>query len=126
MVHQQLPCLNSHSTRIPILIACPILCLVLPYHCPIHAPYPSISDLSVCCSCKLGCMLFFELFDSLDEINQNSFTTPNSHPQSHSACEITPYWALNNPIIPRVSKFHPNLSYIHSFGSPPTSQAEGL
>ena len=35
---QASPCLNSHSTRIPILIACSILCLTLPHHCPIHAP----------------------------------------------------------------------------------------
>ena len=35
---QASPCLNSHSTHIPILIACSILCLVLPHHCPIHAP----------------------------------------------------------------------------------------
>ena len=35
---QASPCLNSHSTHIPILIACSILCLALPHHCPIHAP----------------------------------------------------------------------------------------
>ena len=35
---QASPCLKSHSTHIPILIACSILCLVLPYHSPIHAP----------------------------------------------------------------------------------------
>ena len=35
---QASPCLNSHSTHIPIPIACSIPCLVLPHHCPIHAP----------------------------------------------------------------------------------------
>ena len=35
---QASPCLDSHSTHIPILIACSILCLVLPHHFPIHAP----------------------------------------------------------------------------------------
>ena len=43
---QASPCLNSHSTHIPIFIACSILCLSLPHHCPIHAPNPQISDLS--------------------------------------------------------------------------------
>ena len=43
---QASPCLISHSTHIPILIACSILCLSLPHHCPIHAPNPQISDLS--------------------------------------------------------------------------------
>ena len=43
---QASPCLNSHSSHIPILIACSILCLSLPHHCPIHAPNPQISDLS--------------------------------------------------------------------------------
>ena len=35
---QASPCLNSHFTHIPILIARSILCLVLPHHCPINAP----------------------------------------------------------------------------------------
>ena len=43
---QASPCLNSHSIHIPILIACSILCLALPHHCPIHAPNPQISHLS--------------------------------------------------------------------------------
>ena len=33
---QASPCLNFHSTHIPILIACSILCLVLSHHCPIQ------------------------------------------------------------------------------------------
>ena len=59
---QASPCLNSHSTHIPIFIACSILCLVLPHHCPIHAPQSIDSDL-LFCSCKAGYMLFLELLD---------------------------------------------------------------
>ena len=54
---------------------------------------PSISDLTFC-SCKPGWWVHafpWAFRYRLDEINQNSFPTSNSHPQSHttlSACEI--------------------------------------
>ena len=79
-------------------------------------PNPSISDLSFC-SCKPGYMLLLELFNnSLDEINQNSITTSHSHPSFNLLHNLTPTslhvkLPLNIPIIPSLSKFHPNLSY---------------
>ena len=77
---QASPCLNSHSTHIPILIACSILCLSLPHHCPIHAPNPQISDLSFR-SWQVWVHAFPWAFRySPDENNPNSFITPNSHP----------------------------------------------
>ena len=116
----------SYPHRLFHLIPCTSSSLSYMHH------NPSISDLSFC-SCKPGYMLLLELFDnSLDEINQNSITPSNSHPPFNLLHNLTPSslhvkLPLNIPIIPSVSKFHPNLSYpiIYSFGSPPTSQAEG-
>jgi len=74
--------------NIPILIACSILCLVLPHHCPVHAPNLSISVLSFC-SCKPPeCMLFLKLFDTVLKIHSSLQT----HPQSHTtfSAKITP------------------------------------
>ena len=83
---QASPCLISiHSTHNPILIACSILCLVLPHHCPIHAPQ-SIDFWSL--------LLFLQAWVlhaspwafrySPDEINQNSFCKV-----CHSECHQT-------------------------------------
>ena len=53
-----------HSTHIPIIIACSILCLVLPHTLLYMHHNPSICDLSFC-SCKPGYMLFLKLFDTV-------------------------------------------------------------
>ena len=91
---QASPCLNSHSTHIPILIACSILCLSLPHHCPIHAPNPQISDLSISPSVlgKSGYMLSLKFFDTVlmktTQIHSSLQTpTPNLTPPS---ANITP------------------------------------
>ena len=81
-------------------------------------PNPSISDLSFC-SCRPGYMLLLELFDnSLDEFNQQQKNNhlPTFSPIPHLFHNLTPSslpvkLPLNIPIIPSVSKFHPNLSY---------------
>ena len=72
---------------------------------------PSISDLSFC-SCKPGYMLFLELFDTVlmrsTKIHSPLLTlTHNLSPPS-----LHVKLPLNNPIIPIISKFHPNLSYL--------------
>ena len=68
---------------------------------------PSISDLFFC-SCKPGYMLFLELFDTVlmksTKIHHSKFSPTISHPPLQKL-------PLNIPIIPIVSKFHPNLSY---------------
>ena len=71
----------------------PSYALYFLHHCPIHAPQ-SIDFWSPLLFLQAWVHAFLWAFRySLDEINQNTFTTPNSHPQSHttlSASEITP------------------------------------
>ena len=70
---QASPCLTSIPLNIPILIACSILCLALPHHCPIHAPQ-SIDLWSLLLFLQAWVHAFPWAFQySLDEINQNSF-----------------------------------------------------
>ena len=114
---QALPCLNS----IPILIACSILCLVLPHHCPIH---PSISDLSLC-SCKPGYMLFLELFDTvlMKSTKIHSPLRTLSHnltpPSLHVKLSLeTPYF----PLYPNSIPIYPLL---YTFLWKPTNQSSG-
>ena len=132
-VGQASPCHASYSTHTPILIACSILCLALPHTSSYMHHNPSISDLSFS-SWKPRYMLFLELFDTV----LHSFI----HHSKALTHNLTPPFCINYPLtspsfplylnstpnhknsipIPN-SQFIP--SYIHSFGNPPFSQAEG-
>ena len=119
---QASPCLNSHSTHIPILIACSILCLVLPHHCPIHVPQ-SIDFRSLLLFLQAWVHAFPWAFRySPDEINQNSSLKTFTHNLTLSSLQKLP---LNIPIISIVSKFHPNLSYLINIPLETTIQSSG-
>ena len=70
---------------------------------------PSISDLSFS-SCKPGYMLFLELFDTV--LMKSTKIHSSLQTLTHNLTPPSPQkLPLNIPIIPIVSKFHPNLSY---------------
>ena len=108
---QASPCLNSipliflSSSLVPSYALYFLITVLYMHH------NPSISDLSFC-SCKPGYMLFLELFDTVlmkstkihlpFQTLTHSLTPPSLHVKL----------SLKNPIIPVVSKFHPNLSYL--------------
>ena len=106
------PCLAlmSHSTHIPILIACSILCLVLPHHCPtctiIHRFLisPSVPASQGTC---------FSLSVSITVLMKSTKIHSPPLTLTHNPTPSSPHvkLPLKNPIISIVSKFHPNLSY---------------
>ena len=103
---QASPCLNSYPHRLfhPIL--------VLPHHCPIiHAPQSINSDLPFC-SCKPGYMLFLELFDTVLMKSTKIHSPLQTITHNLTPPSLQVKLPLKNPIIPIVSKFHPNLSYL--------------
>ena len=123
---QALPCLTS----IPLIIlssslvpsyALNFLITVLYMH---HNPL--ISDLSFC-SCKPGYMLFLELYDTVLAKSTKTHSPLQTLTHNLTPPSLHVKLPLNIPIIPIVSKFHPNLSYpiYIPLENPSTSQAEG-
>ena len=107
---QASPCLNS----IPLIF-------LSSSHFPSYALYflitvlymhhnPSISDLSFC-SCKPGYMLFLELFDTVLMKSTKIHSPLQTLTHNLTPPSLHVKLPLKNPIIPIVSKFHPNLSY---------------
>ena len=121
---QALPCLNSHSTHITILIACSIVCLVLPHHCPIYAPQ-SIDFRSLLLFLKGSC--FFLSLSIQSWWNQPIFIHNSKLSPTSSHTFFCKNYLITSPPFP----LYPNsipvfiLSYMHFFGNPPTSQAKG-
>ena len=70
---------------------------------------PSISDPS--CSCKSGYMLFLELFDTVLMKSTKIHSPLQTRTHNLTPPSLHVKLPLKNPIIPIVSKFHPNLSY---------------
>ena len=101
------PRLNvSFLSYVLVLIACSILCLVLPHHCP-----------TCTISIDFWSLLFLQaqvhaspwaFWYSLDEINQNSFTTPNSLTISHH-----PLCMWNHPLTTPSFPLYPNPSQLN-------------
>ena len=69
---------------------------------------PPISDLSFC-SCKPGYMLSLELFDTV--LMKTTKIHSSFQTLTHNLTTPLQILPLNIPIIPIVSKSHPNLSY---------------
>ena len=71
---------------------------------------PSISDLTFC-SCKPRYMLPLGLFDTVFMKSTKIHSPPQTLIPNLTSSSLHVKLHLNNPIIPIVSKFHPNLSY---------------
>ena len=113
--------LMSHSSHIPILIAYSILCLVLPHHWSTCTIFIDFWSHLLFLQARVHASPWAFRY-RLEEINHNSFTTPNSHPQSHTILCILNY-LLTTPPFPVYLNSMPTYSILHTFLWKPTNQS---